>query len=96
MTTRISSIGIMQTAKTMAGLYGFIGIIGGVVAFVFYLVAPARSVGGPGILMAILALILLPIIYAIFGYIAIAIGAWIYNFVASKTGGVEFTTTNIG
>jgi len=43
-----------------------------------------------------LALVFIPIIYAITGSIAIAIAAWIYNLVANKTGGVEFTATKVG
>jgi hypothetical protein len=93
---RISSIGIVQTAKTLAAPYARIGVIIGIVAFFVYLFAPAHSVGGHGILTAMLALVFIPIIYAITGSIAIAIAAWIYNLVANKTGGVEFTATKVG
>jgi hypothetical protein len=96
MTMRISSIGVMQTAKTLAALYALIGIIIGIVAFFVFLFAPTHSAGGGGILTAILALIVIPIFYAVIGFIAIAIAAWIYNVVAEKTGGVEFTATNVG
>jgi len=96
MTMRVRSIGILQTAKTAAALYGLIGIILGAVAFFVYLFAPAKSAGGAGIVPALLALILVPVFYGVVGFIGIAISAWIYNFVAEKTGGVEFTTTNVG
>jgi hypothetical protein len=32
-----------------------------------------------------------PIVYGIFGYIFAAIGCWLYNVVASWTGGIELT-----
>jgi hypothetical protein len=96
MTMRVRSIGIIQTAKTVAALYALIGIILGIAAFFVYLFAPARSTGGGGIVPAILAVIFIPIFYGILGFVGVAIAAWIYNFVAEKTGGVEFTTTSVG
>jgi len=35
------------------------------------------------------AIIILPIMYGIFGFIGGAIGAWIYNLVAGWIGGIE-------
>jgi hypothetical protein len=37
--------------------------------------------------------IIMPIFYFIFGYIFIALGAWLYNKVSKYTGGIEIETT---
>jgi hypothetical protein len=44
---------------------------------------------GPGIGM----LILMPVFYVIFGFIFTAVGAWVYNLIAGKIGGFEYTTS---
>lgn len=38
-------------------------------------------------------LILMPILYLIFGFLCAAFGAWVYNLVAARIGGVEFTVS---
>jgi len=96
MKLRITSIGISQTARTVAALYGLLGIIVGVFAFFFALYAPSsRFATTSGFVPAIFALILFPIFYALGAFIFVAIGSWVYNFVAAKTGGVEFHTTPV-
>ncbi len=55
---------------------------------------PAGAFSGAGIsslfgLIGIVAIIVLPIAFAILGFIAGAIGAAIYNFTTSKIGGIE-------
>ena len=97
MTLRVTSIGIMQTAKTLAVLYGLIGVIVGIAAFFVEVLAPPSSISGPsGIVPGIVGLILIPILYAIAGFIAVAVTVWLYNIVAQRMGGVEFTTANVG
>jgi hypothetical protein len=97
MKLRITSIGILQTAKTAGALYGVVGLIFGVFAFFIELFVPSGYFAGPsGIGPAILALILGPIVYAIGGFVAFAIGGWLYNLVAARTGGVELEATHVG
>lgn len=42
-----------------------------------------------GTALAFLALIVMPVLFAIFGFIVGAIGAPVYNFVAERIGGIE-------
>jgi len=97
MNLRITSIGITQTANTVAALYGLLGLIFGILAFFFALFAPSsRFATTSGVIPAIFALILFPILYALGAFIFVAIGSWVYNVVAAKTGGVEFHATQVG
>jgi hypothetical protein len=47
---------------------------------------------GVGIAM----LVVMPVAYAVGAFIGAAIGAWIYNQVAARIGGFEFTTAEVG
>jgi len=74
-------------------LYAFIGlIIGAIFSLVSLFAAPFARTGGvpfSGAMFGVGAVIILPIVYGIFGGIFAAIGAVIYNLVASWVGGLE-------
>jgi hypothetical protein len=78
--TRLSPI---QTAKVMAALYGLMGFI--FLPLFFF----AMRLGPEETRPAGLVLLMAPLAYAAFGFIFVAIGCLLYNFVASFTGGIE-------
>ena len=81
---RITRFGVHETALVVAVLYFVLAIL---FVPIVYLVSRAQSTGGlPPIVM-----IIGPICYGIFGYIFSAIGCWLYNIVASWTGGIALT-----
>lgn len=45
--------------------------------------------------LGIAMMLIFPILCAVFGFLFTLLGAWIYNMVASKMGGFEFTTTEV-
>ncbi len=53
------------------------------------------AVGGGGIVVGIIVLIAIPIFYAVIGFIAGIIGAFIYNIFAGIVGGIEIEVENI-
>lgn len=55
----------------------------------------AWMVGGGGIVAGIAIMIILPIIYAIIGFIAGAIGAILYNIFAGIIGGIEIEVDGV-
>ncbi len=55
----------------------------------------ALALGGGGIVVGILVMIGLPIMYAIIGFIAGAIGAVVYNIFAGFVGGIEIEVESI-
>ncbi len=93
--TRIKKIGVMQAAK-IQGLFGvilglifglFVGILGSSFSYMMY----GGNSGGFGFF----AIIVLPIMYGIFGFIAGAIGALLYNLIAGWIGGLDIELEEI-
>lgn len=40
-------------------------------------------------------MLIIPVFYAVFGFVFVAVGAWVYNLVASRMGGVEYSTVDV-
>jgi hypothetical protein len=78
--TRLSPV---QTAKVMAALYGLMGFV--FIPFIYFAMGLAPNETRPGGWF----LIGVPLAYAAFGFVFVAIGCLLYNFVASFTGGIE-------
>lgn len=94
----IKRIGVGSAAKMAGVLYAAIGLIAGAIFACIALVgAGASSAAGgesaiPGVIggfIGVGAVIVLPIMYGIFGCIGAALGAWLYNVVAGLVGGIE-------
>jgi len=85
---RIKHVAVAQCAKMIAGIYFVISLP--IVACVLLLAVAAgkASIGIGG-------LILLPFIYAIVSYLGGLLTAWIYNHVADRIGGFEYTAAEI-
>jgi hypothetical protein len=84
MKKQIVQVSVVQSAKVVAAVYLVTAIPVVVLASLFMsAVMPA----GVGIAM----LLVMPVAYAIGGFI----GAWIYNLVAARIGGFEFTTAEV-
>ncbi len=84
MKKQITTISPVQSAKVMAALYFVISVP-------FALIMLFTVPGG----FSKIFLLLAPVLYGVMGFVCTVIGAAIYNFVASKVGGIEFTTTAI-
>jgi hypothetical protein len=97
MTRKLKRIAPLQLGKMLGVLYGLMGLIFlpfVLLASVFGAFAshsgnssapPATAFAGIGIVFALL----IPIMYAVFGFIGGVVGAWIYNIVAGLVGGIE-------
>ncbi len=73
-----------STASTVAILYFILGVI--FVPIVYF-----ASQANPTAKLPTITLILGPVAYAVFGYIMTAIMCWLYNMVASWSGGFTMT-----
>jgi hypothetical protein len=82
----IKSFKIFQTARLIGVLYTIIGFI----AAILFAILPVRH-GYPG--RGFMAIIFVPILYGILGFIFSAFFCWLYNEVASRIGGVAFELT---
>ena len=100
MKKRLTNVNPLKLGITLAIIYGIISLIIAVPIFLIMSLAGAASAarGGGQAIPAIFSgvfVIFLPIIYAVAGFIAGIISAFVYNLVAKWTGGVEFTTEDV-
>jgi len=85
MVHRLTSFSVGQTAKVVALLYALMALI--LVPFLIALsmASPEKDRLGLGFALA------LPVIYGVVGFIVTAIGCAMYNWLATKVGGIEIT-----
>jgi hypothetical protein len=86
MKKQISNISPLQTAKVLALLYFFISLP----LLVLMLAMPGSR---PPFMSGFM--IVLPIFYALFGFLFTLFGAWMYNLIASRIGGIEVTLQDL-
>ncbi|MBI4392440.1 MAG: hypothetical protein HY556_01395 [Euryarchaeota archaeon] len=81
-------VGVRSFAKMYALILGFVGLLEGALFAAIALAIPTPG-GGPGFAgFGIASLIIFPILFGILGYVMGAFGALIYNFAATKVGGL--------
>jgi len=91
--TEIKHIDPMSFGKIYAVIMAIVGFIYGII--IVGLIAPLMAVYGGaasvGMMagLGIIGIVLMVILFAILGFIAGVIGAWIYNIVASRIGGIR-------
>jgi hypothetical protein len=88
---RIKSVGVLSCAKMLGVLYGCMGLLFIPIALVGGLASIASQQTNSAISgAALLAFgLLAPFLYGGMGFVSGAIGAWIYNLIAKRLGGIE-------
>ncbi len=98
----IRSVGVMSVARVAAAIYGIFGLIAGVL---FSLAAVAgfglgqeveSQVSWMAPLFGFGAILALPVLYFVLGFVGGAIGAWVFNNAAKAMGGLEIVTEEDG
>ncbi|MFL6657785.1 MAG: hypothetical protein ACJ8GW_06930 [Massilia sp.] len=92
MKKQLVRISLLQSAKVAAAMYFVISLPFAALIALFGMMMPS---GMPGMHSGMSMVIILPICYAIFGFLFSLLGGWIYNVVASMIGGIEFTTEEV-
>lgn len=91
--TKIKKVGVLSMAKFHALLFAIIGLLAGLfIASLGPLFSAASKITGqsfPFTGLGVLAIIILPIVYGIMGFVGGAIAAVIYNLIARWIGGIE-------
>jgi len=89
--TKLKKIGVLCLAKLQAVIMAFVGLVAGILYSFGGAVYDVVTTGAMnlGTALAFLALIGMPIVFAIFGFTVGAIGAPIYNLIARWFGGIE-------
>lgn len=90
MKKQVVSVAILQNAKVMAALYFVISI-----PITLLMVIPTLMGQGQGAGPSLLMLVLMPLLYTLMGFVFTLIGAWVYNVLAARIGGFEFTTVEV-
>jgi hypothetical protein len=81
---KIKSISPKSFAKVLGLVYGFLGIIGGVMFLLLSILSKGNAWAG------LLVAVVIPVFYGVMGFVLGYIAAWAYNMVAKKFGGLEF------
>ena len=88
---QIKKFGVLQTAKIAAVMYFAISLIFvipfGLIAFISG--ATGGREGVAGAFFGGVFIIFMPIIYAVMGFVFVALGCLFYNFIARYVGGIE-------
>lgn len=91
--TVVKRVGVMSAGKILAVIYAFIGLLaGGMFSLISVMGAVASRSGGGGIAPLVFsagAVIVMPILYGVIGFISGLLFAAIYNAAASAIGGIE-------
>ncbi|WP_305823621.1 hypothetical protein [Massilia brevitalea] len=90
MKKQVVSVSILQNAKVMAALYFVISL-----PFTLLMTIPALMGQGQGAGFSIVMLVLMPLLYTLIGFVFTLVGAWVYNQIAARIGGFEFTTAEV-
>ena len=89
----IKRVGPVSFAKVSGFLYALIGlIVGGILSLVAMaggFASEEAGAAGLGAVIGVGAVIILPIMYGLMGFVATLIAAWLYNVAAGLVGGVE-------
>ena len=89
MKKQIARVSVLHNAKLMAVIYLVISL-----PLVVLMAIP--MVMQEGFSASLMAIVLMPVLYTAFGFVFTLFGAWVYNGVAARVGGFEFTTVEIG
>jgi hypothetical protein len=89
MKKQIVQVSVLQSSRVMAALYFVISL-----PITLAMLIPTLMGSAPG--ASIFTVIMMPILYAFFGFLFSLFGAWIYNLIAARIGGFEFQTVEVG
>jgi hypothetical protein len=87
----IKRIGVLKLAIFQSAMMAAFGLFAALIVMLFgaMIGSMGNHAGAFGMIGGIAALIILPIMYGVIGFIAGAIGAALYNLVAGIVGGIE-------
>ena len=89
----IRSIDVISCAKMMAAVHGCLSLLFIPFFLIFglasLLLGPNKVGGIAAIGLGLVFAVVLPLFYAAMGFLIGALGAWIYNFVARRIGGIR-------
>ena len=88
---KVKKIGVMSLAKILGFLYALFGLIVGAFFSIFSLLGFGAD--ETGLYFGLASIIIVPLLYAVFGFVGGALTAYFYNLIAGKIGGLEVELT---
>ena len=88
MKKQLANVSKLQASKVAAVMYLVISV-----PMVLLMMLPMLYSDQPG--MPMWLLLLLPVLYAVLGFVFTFLAAWVYNLVAARIGGFEYTTVEV-
>jgi hypothetical protein len=89
----IKRVGAVSCGKVALVLYAAIGLLVGAIVSLASMAGGFASQSmegmGMGATIGVAAIIVMPVVYGICGFIAAVVGAWLYNITAGIAGGIE-------
>ncbi len=92
----LKHIDVLPIARINVVIYAIIGTVIGVFVFLFAgIFSRVIGVAGRGVVLylRITSLIIIPIVFSIAGFVIAAVGAWFYNMIADRVGGIRLSLT---
>lgn len=90
MKKQVTRVSPQQTSKVLALVYFFSSL-----PFVLFMSLSAALSRKSDDAFPVFLFILMPLLYLIFGYLLTLYGAWIYNHIAKRIGGIELTVMDV-
>ena len=97
----IRRVSPMSCAKVAGVLYALVGLIFGAGISLFFMLlgsaVDTAEMRGPlaGLIFGVGAVVVLPIVYGLMGFVTVAVAAVLYNLVAGIVGGVELDVDTV-
>lgn len=88
MKKQIVNVSLVQSAKVIAVVYLLLSLP---LVALMLAVAPMIIPGVGGVV----ALVMIPLVYALASFLGVIIGGWLYNLAAGMVGGIEYTTSDV-
>jgi protein-S-isoprenylcysteine O-methyltransferase Ste14 len=89
MKVQIEKFSVHQNAKVFAVLMALSSLV---MVIPFMLIV---SMSAPEGAFPLFMLFVFPLMYLVFGYVMVAIGCWLYNWIAKRMGGLEYESRNL-
>ena len=88
---KVKRIGVLSLAKILGFLYAIFGLVLGALFSIFSLFGFGAD--ETGLFFGLASIIIVPLLYAVFGFVGGIITAFFYNLIAGKIGGLEVEIT---
>jgi uncharacterized protein YacL len=88
----ITKIKVLSAAKIFGILNAIVGLILGLVIGLMALAGVGQAEGSPTAIFGVGAIVILPILYGVMGFISGALMSFVYNLIAGKIGGLVIET----